>query len=128
MDMTFEHTGGMRRGDSHSLKSDVKKSANKIKAASSQEVRDLIADVEELVGRVADVADPEMTRLRAKVAQAISLAKKSLAEGGEQVQRKAQAAVGVGDRFVRGRPWQALGIAALAGLALGFVVALRKPG
>ena len=75
MDMTFEPTSGIRRGDSHAPKSEAKGSANKVKAAGSQEVRDLIADVEELVGRVAEVADPEMARLRAKVEQAISLAK-----------------------------------------------------
>ncbi len=125
MDMTIEHVGGMRHDDSHSLKSNVKESVNKMRAAGSQEVNDLIADVEELVGRVGEAADPEIARLRAKVEQAVSLAKKSLIQGAEHVQRKTHAAMDAGDRYVRDQPWQALGVAALAGLVLGFLVARR---
>ena len=125
MDMTVEHADGMRHDDSHSLKSNVKESVNKMRAAGSQEVNDLIADVEELVGRVSEAADPEIARLRTKVEQAVSLAKKSLTQGAEHMQRKARAAMDAGDRYVRDQPWQALGIAALAGLVLGFVVARR---
>jgi ElaB/YqjD/DUF883 family membrane-anchored ribosome-binding protein len=125
MDMTFEHAKGMRHGDSHSLKSDVKESANKMRAVGSQEVYDLIEDVEELVGRVGEAADPEIARLRTKVEQAVSTAKKSLTQGAEHVQRKARAAMDAGDGYVRDKPWQALGVAALAGLVLGFFVARR---
>ena len=125
MDMTFEHADGMRHGDSHSLKSDVKESVNKLRAAGSQEVNDLIADVEELVGRVGEAADPEMARLQAKVEQAVSLAKKSLIQGAEHVQRKGRAVMDADDRYVRDQPWRALGVAALAGVVLGFIVARR---
>ena len=125
MDMTFEHANGMRHGDSHSVKSDMKESVNKMRATGSQEVNDLIEDVEEFVGRVGEAADPEIARLRAKVEQAVSTAKQSLIQGAEHVQRKAHAAMDAGDRYVRDQPWQALGVAALAGLVLGFFVARR---
>ena len=125
MDVTFERADGMRQGDSHSLKSDVKESVNKMRAAGSQEVNDLIADVEELVGRIGEAAGPEIARLRAKVEQAVSTAKKSLIRGAEHVQRKAHAAADAGDRYVRDQPWQALVVAALAALVLGFFVARR---
>ena len=54
MDVTFERADGMRQGDSLSRKSDVKESVNKMRAAGSQEVNDLIADVEELVGCIGE--------------------------------------------------------------------------
>ncbi len=125
MDTTFEHSNGMRHGDSNSLKSDVKESVNKMRADGSQEVNNLIADVEDYVGRVGEAADPEIARLRAKVEQAVSMAKKSLTQGAEHVQRKAEAVMDAGDRYVRDQPWQALGVAALVGLVLGFFVARR---
>jgi len=125
MDTAFEQANGMRHGDGDFLKSDVKDSVRKMRATGSQEINDLIADVEEFIGRVGDAADPEIARLRAKVEQAVSTAKKSLTQGAEHVQRKAQAAMDAGDRYVRDQPWQALGVAALAGVVLGFVVARR---
>jgi ElaB/YqjD/DUF883 family membrane-anchored ribosome-binding protein len=125
MDMTFEHADGMRHGDNNSLNSDVKESIKKMRTVGSQEVNNLIADVEEFVARVGEVADPEIARLRAKVEQAVSTTKKSLAQGADQVQRRAQAAIQAGDRYVRDQPWQALGVVALAGLVLGFFAARR---
>jgi ElaB/YqjD/DUF883 family membrane-anchored ribosome-binding protein len=123
MDTTFEHAG-KRRGEK-SLHSDVKESVSKMRAAGSQEVNDLIADVEEFVSRIGDAADPEIARLRSKVEQAVVMARKSLAQGAEQVQRKAQEAVEAGDQYVRDEPWRAIGAAALAGLAVGFWVTRR---
>jgi ElaB/YqjD/DUF883 family membrane-anchored ribosome-binding protein len=125
MDTTFEQTNGMRHGDGNLLKSDLKDSVKKMRAAGSQEINDLIADVEEFIGRVGESADPEIARLRTKVEQAVSTTKKSLTQGAEHVQRKAQAAIDAGDRYVRDQPWQALGVAAFAGLVLGFFVARR---
>jgi ElaB/YqjD/DUF883 family membrane-anchored ribosome-binding protein len=125
MDTTFEQANGMRHGDGNLLKSDLKDSVKKVRAAGSHEINDLIADVEEFVGRVGESADPEIARLRTKVEQAVSTAKKSLSQGTEHVQRKAQAAIDAGDRYVRDQPWQALGVAAFAGLVLGFFVARR---
>jgi ElaB/YqjD/DUF883 family membrane-anchored ribosome-binding protein len=94
-------------------------------AAASDEVQNLIADVEDLIDRVGDAADPEVRRLRSKVTAAIATTKTSIADGAEQVQRQAEEAFQAGDRYVRNQPWDAIGIAALAGLAVGFLVARR---
>jgi ElaB/YqjD/DUF883 family membrane-anchored ribosome-binding protein len=98
---------------------------SKLRAAGSEEVDDLIAHVEEFVGRVGDAADPEIARLRAKVEYAVDVARKSLAKGAEQVQRRAQEAMDAGDHYVHEAPWQAIGVAALAGSVEGFLVSRR---
>jgi ElaB protein len=95
-------------------------------AAASEEVQNLIADVEDLIDRVGEAADPEVRRLRAKVADAVSSAKQSIAAGAEQVQRQAMDAFDAGDRYVRNQPWEAIGIAALAGVAVGFLVSSAR--
>ena len=85
----------------------------------------LIADMQDLLGRVAHVADPEIARLRIKVGRALTSAKRVLADGTDQVQRHAKNAMTAGDDYVREQPWQAVGIAAAAGLLVGFLVARR---
>jgi len=77
------------------------------------------------MNRVSDAADPEVRRLRSKVAAAITTAKKAIAGGVGQVQGQAGEAIEASDRFVRNQPWEAIGIAALAGVAVGFLLSRR---
>jgi ElaB/YqjD/DUF883 family membrane-anchored ribosome-binding protein len=116
---------GLNRPDPRTLRSAAREAAQQASAAAGDEVQNLIADVEDLMARVGDAADPEIRRLRSKVAAAITTAKKSIAEGVEQVQGQANQAIEASDRYVRNQPWEAIGIAALAGLAVGFLVARR---
>lgn len=95
-------------------------------AAASAEVQNLIADVEDLIDRVGEAADPEVRRLRSKVAGAVSSAKRSLSAGAEQVQQQARDAFEASDRYVRKQPWEAIGIAALAGVAVGFLFSASR--
>lgn len=92
---------------------------------SSPEVRNLTADVQDLLSRLTHVADPEISRLRAKVERALAIAKRTLADGTDRVQRQAKNAMTVGDLYVRDKPWRAVGIAAAAGIVVGFLVARR---
>jgi ElaB/YqjD/DUF883 family membrane-anchored ribosome-binding protein len=95
---------------------------------SSEEVRNLTADVQDLLSRLAHVADPEIARLRAKVERALATAKRTLADGTDRVQRQAKNVMTVGDLYVRDKPWRAVGIAAAAGIVVGFLVARRPSG
>jgi ElaB/YqjD/DUF883 family membrane-anchored ribosome-binding protein len=106
-------------------RAELMESVSKIRAAGSEEIDHLIADVEDLVARIGDAADPEIARLRGKVEQAVAAARKSIAQGADQVQRKAQEAVDAGDEYVHDEPWRAVGVAALAGLVVGFLVTRR---
>jgi ElaB/YqjD/DUF883 family membrane-anchored ribosome-binding protein len=91
----------------------------------AQEVHDLMADVQNLLGQMAHVADPEIARLRAKVADALDTAKRAVTDGTQRVQRQAKDAIRAGDGYVRNQPWQAVGVAAVAGLIVGILVARR---
>lgn len=53
----------------------------------------LIADVQDLLGRVAHVADPEIARLRTNVERRLMAAKKALVDGTDRVQRHARSAM-----------------------------------
>ena len=93
---------------------------------SGQEGTNLRADVQNLLGRVAHVGDPEIARLRARIERGLATAKKTLADGTDRIQRRAKDALAAGDGYVRDRPWQAVGVAAAVGLFLGFLVARRS--
>ena len=95
-------------------------------AAASEEVQNLIADVEDLIDRVGDAADPEVKRLRSKVASAVVDAKKSIVSAADQVQHRPKRRSMRADRYVHGQPWEAIGIAALAGVAVGFLISTRR--
>jgi ElaB/YqjD/DUF883 family membrane-anchored ribosome-binding protein len=113
------------RHDGKTVKGAAREAARQARVAANQEVRKLIADVEELIRRVGDAADPELARLRAKVESTVATTKKAISDGTEQVQRQAKEAFEASDRYVRDQPWEAIGIAALAGLAIGFLVGRR---
>ncbi len=103
----------------------VRHAAREARMAASREVDRLIADVEELLRRVGDATDPELLRLRARLQETVAITKKALADGAGEVQRRAKEALQAGDQTVRDRAWEAIGIAAVAGLAIGFLAGRR---
>jgi ElaB/YqjD/DUF883 family membrane-anchored ribosome-binding protein len=113
------------RHDGKTIKGAARDAARQARVAANQEVRKLIADVEDLVRRVGDAADPELARLRAKVESTVATTKKAISDGTDQVQRQAKEALEAGDRYVRDQPWEAIGVAAVAGLVIGFLVGRR---
>jgi ElaB/YqjD/DUF883 family membrane-anchored ribosome-binding protein len=113
------------RSDGRDFKNAAVEGARKLRSAGGQEVQDLMADVHDLLGRVAHVADPEIARLRTKVEAGLATAKTAIGEGADQIRKTASDAMASGDDYVRDRPWQAVGVAAAAGLLVGFLVGRR---
>ena len=107
-------------------KSDLSNGARRVKDAASGEIKNLMADVEDLVSRVADVKDPDVARIRDKVQATLASTRDSLLSGAETVRRQARQVAATTDDYVRTSPWQALGIAAIAGVALGYVIGRRR--
>lgn len=125
METTANDLGRNLRNDAKTARGAATDAVRRTRSAGNQEVRNLIADVEDLISRVSEAADPEIARLRAKVESGLTAAKQAISDGADQVQRQARDAVMAGDRYVHEQPWQAIGVAAIAGLAVGFLVARR---
>src|SRR5580692_1847898 len=92
------------------LKNDLKDGVNDIQNAAAGELKSLIADVEDLVARIADLNDADVVRVRNKVQRAVDSAKQSVAESADSLRRRAQNAASTADDYVRDSPWQAVGI------------------
>lgn len=99
--------------------------AHKGRGGGAQEVHNLMADVQDLLVQMAHVADPEIARLRARVAETLTAAKRAVTDGTERVQRQTRDAMTAGDGYVRNQPWQAVGFAAAAGIVMGFLLGRR---
>ncbi len=125
METTYEGTADQARGSARRLKSDLGDGVNEVKAAASAEIKNLIADVEDLMARIADLKDADVVRVRGKVQRAIEATKQTLADSALTIRRQAQNVASTADEYVRESPWQAVGIAALVGAVVGILATRR---
>lgn len=126
MEMTYKDDDRGVRSDARPFSSHATDAEQKVRESGGQDAPTLLADVQDLIGRVAHVADPEIARLRARIESSLATTRKALADGTDQVQRQAKAAIATGDRYVHEQPWQSVGIAAVAGLLVGFLIGSRR--
>ena len=126
METTFDGTTEQARASGRRFKNELSEGAKDVKAAASNEIKNLIADVEELMTRIADLKDADVVRVRGKVQRAVDATKQSLADGAETIRQHAQDVAGTADDYVRDRPWQAVGIAALVGAVVGILATRRS--
>ncbi|HEY6720835.1 MAG TPA: DUF883 family protein [Burkholderiales bacterium] len=89
------------------------------------DLRLVISDAEALLRATAGKAGDTVAAARAKMQESLESAKLQLGPLGEEAAEQARAAVRVTDDYVRENPWQAVGIAALVGIALGLLVSRR---
>lgn len=108
------------------LAGDAADAAGSIKSVAADEIRNLIADVEDLIARLADLNDADVASMRSKVMATVESAKESLSDRAATLKRQAQRAIGGADGYVRESPWAAVGLAALVGAVVGILVARRN--
>ena len=114
------------RASARRLKDDLSDGISDVKAAASSEIKSLIADVEDLMARIADLKDADVVRVRSKVQRAVDATKQSLSDGADAIRQHAQTAASTADDYVRDNPWQAIGIAALVGAVVGILATRRS--
>jgi len=126
METTFDGTAEQVKATGRRVKNDLSEGMSDIKSAASGEIKSLIADVEDLMARIADLKDADVVRVRGKVQRAVDAAKESLAGSADTLRQQAQKAASSADDYVRDSPWQAVGIAALVGAVVGILATRRS--
>jgi len=127
MATTFDpYGGGDESAAGQRLREDSSHAASHITNIAGEEIKNLIADVEDLVARLADLNDADIASLRNKVMSTVGIAKETLAGGADTVKRSAQRALSSADDYVRESPWAAIGLAAVVGAVAGILVARRS--
>jgi ElaB/YqjD/DUF883 family membrane-anchored ribosome-binding protein len=125
MERTVDESNGGMQAEGRKVRGAAREAVRSARTVANDEVSRLVADVEELVRRVADAADPELARLRANVEATLVTTKAALSDGADRVRRQAHDALASSDRIVHERPWEAIGVAAFAGVAIGFLLGRR---
>jgi ElaB/YqjD/DUF883 family membrane-anchored ribosome-binding protein len=76
-------------------------------------------DVEELLKRVSNVGDQEISRLRYRVESSINHAKAATREGARMAVESTRKAAKATDEYVHENPWKAIGVTAVLGVLVG---------
>ena len=112
-------------GEATTLREAARAAARRAQTTGDMEVEKLCADVEELIGRIGQPADPNVAHLCARVAEAVANARRTLNTRASRVQRQARDAFVASDEYVHEQPWQAIGAAAVVGVLIG-LLAFRR--
>jgi len=91
---------------------------NRAKGKMADDLKLIVSDGEELLKAAANASGEGFTAARAKVAEKVMSAKAKLADGSQLAARQV-------DDYVHGSPWTAIGVAAAAGILIGFLAAKR---
>jgi ElaB/YqjD/DUF883 family membrane-anchored ribosome-binding protein len=128
MATTFDPYGGSEAlgAAGQRLREESSHAASHITSVASEEVKNLIADVEDLVARLADLNDADIASLRNKVMSTVGAAKERLAQGAGTVKQGASRAFDTADGYVHESPWIAIGLAAMVGAVAGILVSRRS--
>ena len=98
-------TADEARTSGHRIGDGIGEGSSDMKNVATAEIQNLIADVEDLVARIADLKDADVVRVRSKVLRAVGTAKESLVESADNLRRQAQRAATTADDYVHDSPW-----------------------
>ena len=85
----------------------------------------VVADAEELLRATASQAGEKVYAARERIQASLATAKVKLTEAERALLEKSKLAARATDDYVHENPWQAVGIAAAAGLVLGVLISRR---
>jgi len=88
----------------------------------ASDLRNLVADAEELLKATASQAGDKIGVARQKIEQSLIEGKKALADVEKNLVAKSKECAEIADDYVRENPWSAVGIAGGIGLVLGLLI------
>jgi ElaB/YqjD/DUF883 family membrane-anchored ribosome-binding protein len=91
----------------------------------ARDIQNVVSDAQDLLKTVQTEGSDRMTEVRAKVQTQLDSARKTLGELQQTVQDNARQYMDTTDTYVRGNPWQAVGISAAVGALVGFLIARK---
>ncbi len=98
---------------------------NRAKSRMAGDIRSVIADGEDLLKAAADVSSEGFAIARQKFEKKLDSAKAKLADASHAAVEKTKETATAANRYVHGNPWPVIGVATVAGLLIGFLVARR---
>ena len=91
----------------------------------AQEFRDFVADMEDLVEASTGLTGDDLARAKANLYARVAAARASIEGMPATISARARKTAKVADGYVREQPWQAIGISAVVGGLIGFLLGRR---
>jgi ElaB/YqjD/DUF883 family membrane-anchored ribosome-binding protein len=89
------------------------------------EIGHFFADIEELLKRITHVSDADVDRLKERVRAGAETTRAAVRDASVEARRRAGESLTAVDSYAHERPWQIVGLAAVAGAAIGFLASRR---
>lgn len=90
-----------------------------------KDLKGVVGDADDLMREVASSTAGELAAARTKIEGKLDEAKSRLGDARIAVTEKARVAADATNEYVRENPWKILGVAAAAGLVIGFLLSRR---
>jgi ElaB/YqjD/DUF883 family membrane-anchored ribosome-binding protein len=91
----------------------------------AREYHAFVSDVEDLISSATSLTGEDLTRAKARLSARITSARASIVRAGGAVTEQVRSGARATDSYVRDQPWQAVGISAVAGILLGYLLGRR---
>ena len=91
----------------------------------TQEFQNFVADMEDLIESSTSLTGEDFARAKAKLYARVAAARALVDEMPGALSDQARNTVKAADNYVRGQPWQAIGITAAVGVFVGFLLGRR---
>jgi ElaB/YqjD/DUF883 family membrane-anchored ribosome-binding protein len=91
----------------------------------ARDIQNVVSDAQDLLKTVQTEGTDRVSDVRAKVQTQLDAARKTLGELQQTVQQNARQYMDTTDAYVRGNPWQAVGVSAAVGALVGFLIARK---
>lgn len=103
----------------------MEKNMGKLSDEASTDSKEVVANTEALLKATANQGGEKMAEVRAKVEESLRIVKARMAEAQSALVVRTQKAAKATDVYVHENPWQAIGVAAVVGLVIGFLLDRR---
>jgi len=91
----------------------------------TQEFQNFVADMEDLIESSTSLTGEDLARAKAKLYARVAAARALVEEMPGALSDQARNTVKAADSYVRGQPWQAIGITAAVAVFIGFLLGRR---
>jgi ElaB/YqjD/DUF883 family membrane-anchored ribosome-binding protein len=87
--------------------------------------REVMSDIDALLSATTNKAEGEATLLRERIVDRLDAAKARVIEAQHDAADRARRAADATDHYVHDHPWQAIGVGAAIGIAIGVLIGRR---
>ncbi|MGB3609345.1 MAG: DUF883 family protein [Cellvibrio sp.] len=120
-----EKPGDRTRTSTSSLVDAAVSAGDELGTAAKAEFNNIMADLQDLVARAGRLSGQELAVIRQQISEKLSQAKDKLHHLSEDASVAAHKGVDTTEKLIKDHPFQAVGIAALAGVILGALISRR---